>query len=72
MRADKETELIIRTTFCYDFLANVIQGLEELRPTIAWGREIGNPWIHKTRVSRKLWVVEEGASFNGGAGIFRL
>ena len=51
MRADKETELIIRTTFCYDFLADAIQGLEELKPTIASGREIGNPWIHKTRFS---------------------
>ncbi len=57
MRADKDTELIIRTTFCYDLLADVIQGLEELKPTIAWGREIGTPWIHKTRVFPQVSVV---------------
>ena len=57
MRADKETDLIIRTTFCYDFLADAIQGLEELKPTIAWGREIGNPWIHKTRVFPQVSVI---------------
>ena len=57
MRANKETELIIRTTFCYDFLADVIQGLEELKPKIASGREIGNPWIHKTRVFPQVSVI---------------